>query len=33
MYMYINDFELVVLIFELKIKKFIDYKFIENYNI
>lgn len=33
MYMYINDFELVVLIFEFKIKKFIDYKFIENYNI
>lgn len=33
MYMYLNDFELVVLIFESKIKKFIDYKFIENYNI
>lgn len=32
MYMHINDFESVVLILEYKIKKFIDYKLIENHN-
>lgn len=32
MYMHINDFESVVLILEYKIKKFIDYKLIENQN-